>query len=221
MPELLKQMGSTAGTTAHEVAQRLQPLFPALDELDQRLSLAIYRNLARGAPVHLKDLFSEIGMDAAEGARRMQPWPGVYYDGEQRVIGYWGLSLASMRHRLRISGRELFAWCAWDTLFLPAVLGTRIDVASACHATGEPVRLTVDPTGVESADPQGLAVSFVVPHSEAVRADVITSFCHYVHFFTSESAASPWREKHPAAFLLPLPEAFEVGRLLNRRRYGD
>jgi alkylmercury lyase len=154
-------------------------------------------------------------MDAAEGARRMQDWPGVYYDGEQRVIGYWGLSLAPTRHRLRISGRELFAWCAWDTLFLPAVLDSRIEVASTCRGTGQAVRLTVSPTAVESADPPRLAVSFVVPSGEAVRADVVTSFCHYVHFFTSENA-----EKHPEAFLLSLPEAFEVGRLLNRRRYG-
>lgn len=201
--------------TAQEVAQRLQPLFPALDERDQQLSLAIYRKLARGAPVDLKDLFSELGMDCAEGTRRMQSWPGVYYNREQRVIGYWGLSLAGTPHRLRVGGRDLFAWCAWDTLFLPAVLDTCIEVASTCRGTAESVRLTVSPTAVESAEPLGLAVSFVVPSGEAVRADVITSFCHYVHFFTSENA-----EKHPEAFLLSLPDAFEVGRLLNRRRYG-
>jgi alkylmercury lyase len=198
-----------------EVAQRLEPLFPALDERDQRLSLAIYRALARGAPVGLKDVFSEVGMDAAEGVRRMAGWPGVYYDGEQRVIGYWGLSLVSTRHRLRIGGHQLFAWCAWDTLFLPAVLGVRTEVTSTCRGTGEAVHLSVSPTAVESAEPPGLAVSFVIPDGEAVRADVITSFCHHVHFFISENA-----EKHPEAFLLSLPEAFEVGRLLNRRRYG-
>jgi alkylmercury lyase len=195
--------------TAHELAQHLQPLFPTLDELDQRLSLAIYRKLACGAPVGLKDLFLGLGMDAAEGARRMQDWPGIYYDREQRVIGYWGLALAPTRHRLRVGGRDLFAWCAWDTLFLPAVLGTTIEVRSGA------VRLTVSPTEVESADPPELLVSFVIPDAKAVRANVITSFCHYVHFFTSENA-----EKHPEAFLVPLPEAFEVGRLLNRRRYG-
>lgn len=202
MPELLKSI------SAEEVAERLQPLFPALDESDQQLSLAIYRKLARGAPVDPKDVFSELGMDPAEGERRMQNWPGVYYDREQRVIGYWGLSLAKTRHLLRIGGRDLFAWCAWDTLFLPALLGTTIEVKSGA------VRLTVSPRRVESADPPELFVSFVAPDAKAVRADVITSFCHYVHFFTSENA-----EKHPEAFLLPLPEAFEVGRLLNRRRY--
>lgn len=192
--------------TAQEVARRLEPLFPALDERDQQLSLAIYRELARGAPVRLP----------AESLRRMQEWPGVYYDAEQRVIGFWGLSLAATRHRLRIDGRELFTWCAWDTLFLPALLGARIEVASTCRATGEAVRLTVSPEAVESAEPAGLAVSFIVPSEEAVRADLVTSFCHYVHFFTSGNA-----EKHPDALMLSLPDAFEVGRLLNRRRYGD
>lgn len=189
--------------TAPEVAQRLQPLFPALDERDRRLSLAVYRELARGAPVRLP----------AESLRRMQEWPGVYYDRDQRVIGYWGLSLAKTQHRLRVGERDLFAWCAWDTLFLPAVLGTRVEVFSTCRDTGEAVRLSVSPTRVESADPEGLAVSFAVPDAEAVRANVITAFCHHVHFFSEKA------EEHPEALLLPLPDAFEVGRLLNRRRY--
>lgn len=195
--------------TAQEIAPRLEPLFPALDERDQQLSLSVLGELARGAPVRLP----------AESRRRMQEWPGVYYDAEQRVIGFSGLSLASTRHRLRANGRNLFTWCAWDTLFLPALLGTRIEVASTCRATGQSVRLTVSPTAVESAEPPGLVVSFVVPDAEAVRADVIASFCHYVHFFVSETAAGPWLEKHPDAFLLPLADAFEVGRVLNQRRY--
>jgi len=100
------------------------------------------------------------------------------------------------------------------------VLGTSIEAASACRGTAEPVRLSVSVNAVASADPPGLAVSFIVPQGEKVRADVIAAFCHYVHFFTSEKAAGPWREEHPEAFLLSLPEAFEVGRLLNRRRYS-
>jgi Alkylmercury lyase len=169
--------------TPAEVAGRLDPLFPPLDELGRAISLDIYRSLARGAPVELSDA----------AARRAREWPGVYYDGE----------------------RELYAWCVWDTLFLPAVLGTRIEVASTCRATGEPVRLVVRPDAVEWSEPRELAVSFVVPDSEAVRANVITSFCHHVHFFASKKAQLP-----PSAFLLPLEQAFHVGQLLNRRRYG-
>lgn len=73
---------------------------------------------------------------------------------------------------------------------------------------------------VEAADPPGLWVSFLVPKEEAVRADVVTAFCHYVHFFSSERTAAPWLEQHPDAFLVPLSAALEVGRLRNRLRYG-
>lgn len=202
-----------------EVAERLLPLFPALDEAGRRLSLAIYRALAQGAPVRLAALFQSLGMDAGEGERRVRSWPGVYFDSEQRIIGFWGLALGRMQHRLRIGGRELFAWCAWDTLFLPGVLGARAEVLSAC-ATGEAVRLTVGPRAVESAEPQALSVSFVVPEGEAIRTDVVSSFCHHVHFFSPGPAAKAWSEEHREAALLPLAEAFEVGRLFNRNRYG-
>lgn len=206
--------------SASEVAQRLEPLFPALDELDRRLSLALYRELARGAPARLNELLDKLEIDAADGTRRVRSWPGVYYDGEQRIIGYWGLGLGRTRHRLLVGAQELFAWCAWDTLFLPALLDARAEVESICRGTGQAVKLAVGTTGIESAHPPALAVSFVVPEERAVRADVIASFCRYVHLFSTEEAACGWREQHPAAFLLPLSEAFEVGRLVNRRRYG-
>lgn len=196
---------------APEAAWRLQPLFPNLDEADRRLSLAIYRELARGAPVSL----------AAESRRRMRDWPGVCYDAEQRVIGFWGLALADTPHRLRVDGHDLFSWCAWDTLFLPAVLGARIEVESTCRGTGAAVRLSLSPASVERADPPGLAVSFVIPEAELLRADMIATFCRYVCFFSSDNAAGAWRAQHPEGFLLSLADAFEVGQLLNRRRYGE
>lgn len=203
-----------------ELAGRLEALLPPLDELGRRLSLAIHRALALGAPVRLSALSRQLGIEPEEAARRVHAWPGVYWDAERRIIGYWGLTLARTRHALRIDGRSLFAWCAWDTLFLPELLGARAEVSSACRATDIAVRLTVGGGAVEAADPPGLWVSFLVPKEEAVRADVVTAFCHYVHFFSSERTAAPWLEQHPDAFLVPLSAAFEVGRLRNRLRYG-
>jgi alkylmercury lyase len=123
-----------------------------------------------------------------------------------------------MRHKLRIGGRTLFAWCAWDTLFLPALLGTCADVVSACQASGASVRLSVSPEALESADPAELQVSFVLPQAEELRADVITRFCHFVHFFRSRRDAEPWLAAHPGTLLLPLEDAFEIGRIRNRVR---
>jgi alkylmercury lyase len=202
------------------VAAHLHKVFPALDATGQRLSLALYRELAQGAPVALPRLASLLGLPVDEVGRRLQAWPGVLYDDAQRVIGYWGLALSRTTHRLRTDGRDLYTWCAWDTLFLPALLGTTAEVRSVCRGSGEPVELTVGPSAVESGQSAGLWVSFVLPEADAVRANLVASFCHYVHFFRSREAASPWLKEHPGTFLLSLADAYEVGRRRNHLRYG-
>ncbi len=178
------------------LSENLLQVFPALDATQKKLSLALYRELAHGAPVSPPSLADRV---------------------EMRFLG---LTIAPMPHRMRVDGRELYAWCAWDTLFLPALLGTSVEVESSCRATGAPMRLTVTPRGVEWAEPTGLSVSFLLPEAEAMNANVITSFCHYVHFFSSREAAQPWLDEHPETFLLSLADAYEFGRRMNRYRYG-
>src|SRR5256885_1270529 len=186
------------------LSEHLLRVFPVLDPTGRRLSLSLYRELARGGPVSPSSLADRVEMPAEAAVRQLRSWPGVYYDGEQRVIGFWGLTIAPMPHRLRVSGRELYTWCAWDTLFLPALLDTTLDVESTCRASGDPVRLRVTTRGVESAQPAGLVVSFLLPDAEAMNVSVITSFCHYVHFFRSRDAARPWLDQQPDTFLLPV-----------------
>jgi len=202
------------------LAERVVSAFPTLDANGRRLSLELYNELARGAPVSPSALADRADMRAEEVTRQLQGWPGVYYDGEQRVIGFWGLTIAPMPHQLRVNRRELYAWCAWDTLFLPALLDTTLDVESTCRASGDPVRLRVTTREVESAQPAGLVVSFLLPDAEAMNVSVITSFCHCVHFFRSRDAAHPWLLQRPDTFLLPVEDAFELGRLVNQTRYG-
>ncbi len=202
------------------LSKQILGAFPLLDENGRRLSLAVYRELARGVPVSPAALADRSHMPLEEVIRQLRAWPGVYYDGEQRVIGFWGLTIAPMPHRLRAGPRDLYAWCAWDTLFLPALMSTTLEVESACRASGDPVRLRVSPHALESAQPAGLVVSFLLPDATAMNANVITSFCHYVHFFRSREAAQPWLEEHRDTFLLPLEDAYDLGRLVNRARYG-
>jgi len=143
----------------------------------------------------------------------------VRRDELQRIVGYWGLTIVPTRHRMRVAGRELYAWCAWDTLFLPALLGVSAEVHSTCRATGAPVRLTVGPDALEAPVPADLAISFVLPEASAMRRDVVASFCSHVHFFRSAELAGACRELPATAFVLSLGEAFEAGRLRNKGRY--
>jgi alkylmercury lyase len=117
-----------------------------------------------------------------------------------------------------VNGRDLYAWCAWDTLFLPQLLEARAQIESRCPVSGDPVRLTVSPARVESLIPATTAVSMLVPR-RAFDADVVTSFCHFIHFFSSAREAELWTERHPGTFVLTVEQAFELGQITNRSQF--
>lgn len=136
------------------------------------------------------------------------------------MIGFWGLSVAEIPpHEITLDGHKLWAWCAWDTLFLPRRLGASLDVQSVCPVTGRTISLRVSPNAVESVEPEDVVVSFLEP-SRPFDADVIGSFCHYVHFFANRGAGEKWTSEHPGTFLFSLGEAFEIGMLTDDELLG-
>jgi len=95
----------------------------------------------------------------------------------------------------------------------PALLGQAASVTSPCHATGEPVHVQVDvnPDRVSTVTPAEAVVSIVTPGK---TASIRGAFCNQVHFFASADAAGPWLAEHHEASVLPVAEAFELGRPL-------
>jgi alkylmercury lyase len=176
------------------LADALAGTFPACD--DARARRALLRRLADGRPV------------AASVPAR---WPNVERDEDGRVVAFGGLSLAPTAHRFTVGERRLYTWCAWDTLFLPALLDGSARVRSRCGVTGLDVRLTVDPSGVREVEPEPLWVSFPAPSSTSV-ADITGSFCCHVHFLAGRAAADEWLSRHSGGTALTLHEAFELGR---------
>ncbi len=203
------------------LAAHFLSVFPALDEKDQNVALALYRSLSQGEPVSVAALAGAVRLPEDDVVKRLSGWPGVYYDQSRHVIGFWGLTIVPMPHRLSANGITLYAWCAWDTLFLPELIGATLDVESTCRGTGQAVRLTATPTGVRQADPAEVVLSFLIPDSDRMNADLITSFCHYVHFFRSPQDALPWLAEHRDSFLLSLADAYELGHRINSARYNE
>jgi len=193
-------------------------ILPALDEAGQRLSLALYRLLAAGEAVSTDALARAADLERGRVDAVLSALPGVYCGADGRVIGFWGLTIAKTRHRMIIDGRQLFAWCAWDTLFLPELLQSDARVESSCPVTGDRVVLRVGPEGV-AADGERPLVSFVAPDPEKTAADVVRNFCHFIHFFATEQAGRTWLAGHPAAILATLDEAWELGRRRNARHF--
>jgi alkylmercury lyase len=59
--------------------------------------------------------------------------------------------------------------------------------------------------------PAGTVLSFLAPE-RPFDADVVRSFCHFVHFFASEQAAGEWTARHPETFALSLEQGFTLGK---------
>ncbi len=87
---------------------------PDLTGDDRRLAVVLYWLLATGEPVTVEAAATAAAMTAPDVERALQSWPAVHRNDQGRVIGFWGLALSEMAHRLRVAGAEVFAWCAWD-----------------------------------------------------------------------------------------------------------
>jgi alkylmercury lyase len=73
------------------------------------------------------------------------------------------------------------------------------------------VRLTIAPTGITHVAPATAVDSLVTPED---AAHIRTSLCNQVHFFASAEAATPWLDTHPGATVMPVHEAYDLGREL-------
>lgn len=205
------------------IALSITKSFPTLDASERRLSVELYRKLAHGQPVPREALAQSLGTPVGNVNAILDRWPGVFFDSQQRVIGYWGLALPTYKspHRFTVNGQTLSAWCAWDTLFLPQLIAHPAVVDSASPDGGARVHLTVAPGQVERVAPADVHMSFLVPDPAQVEKNVVATFCHFVYFFPSRQAGEHWIEQHPGTFLVSIEEAFLLARKKNELQYGD
>jgi alkylmercury lyase len=193
---------------------------PNLDEEQQGIALATYRRLAEGTPAPASEIAARAGVSVGRIRAVLAAWPGVFRDRDGRVVGFWGLTIhrLSPTHRLFADGRDLFAWCAWDTLFLPGIFDETLAVESLCRATGTNISLRVSPSEIVETSHPDAVVSFLLPDKD-FDADIIQSFCHFVYFFATERDGQAWTAQHPGTFLLSLQDAFELGRRVNHLNF--
>lgn len=188
--------------------QTLGEMFFQLDDDEQLIARTLYRLLANGRPVELEALSRHTGIALTTIVEVVNDWPGVFTNDNGGIIGFWGLAIEPVStHRFVVDGKMLYAWCAWDTLFMPAHIGKSCQVHASCKHTGEPIELVVSPNGVEYASPETIHLSFVLPDEAAIDRSVVTSFCHFVHFFRDRPAATAWTKDQEGCFVLDLNDA--------------
>ena len=203
-----------------ELARKIMRAMPALESSEQQLVVQLYRLLGEGKPVSPRRLAEALNLPEARVRAILGQRPGVYYDDDGSVIGFWGLALGQMPHQFEVDGRTLYTWCAWDSLFIPEILAKTARVTSADPVTKEKISLVVGPDGVKDISPAATVVSFLTP-DRPFDQDVIMRFCHFVHFFASPATAATWTAAHPGTFLLSVENAYALGRLTNQRNVGD
>ncbi len=187
-----------------------------------RLLTQVMRALAQGRPVsreQVNQIITDLGNAPDEAHRFLREV--TESDAHDAIVGIMGLSLNKTAHRLYVSGVQLSAWCAEDTLFLPALLDQTATVESESPVSGEKVRLVVSPREVESVSPTGAVVTIVIVEPD--RADmrsveaIWSTFCRHIYFFVSQKEAEQWIAGRDNIEILSVNEGFELGKLLSSR----
>jgi alkylmercury lyase len=216
----------TASPSIEEYWHGLQSHLRAFAPDDRRAAVALYRELAKGRPVDAVRLGNVLGISAAQ-SRELLERPSlrthVYWDDRGRILGFGGLSVGKLHHAFEVDGSKLSTWCAWDSLFIPEILGRTARVTSADPENGESVRLVVTPDKIESVEPTDAVMSLIQPDANTFgssAANVMAKFCHFVFFFSSPSSGSQWIAKYPGTFLCSLEDGMVLAKRLNARTFG-
>ena len=198
-------------------------LFPRGDLLSQRVLVSLYRLIAKGDPVTLESLGATLGIDsdAVQEVIELVAPSRLQYDEAGRIIAFAGLSQVPTGHRFMFGKQELFTWCAFDTLFLPQLLGGNARVSSSCPVTDAEVRVSVTKDGLEDIQPNGAVMSFVMPEVENCCADLRGAFCNHVNFLASRQAGAGWLEQNTDAAILSLDDAFALGQIHIQSEFRD
>ncbi len=209
-----------AAVDIRDLADKIVGAIPRFDSVSRQVAMRLYRLLAEGKPVPIERLANTLDLSSETVSGVLSRYP-AFYDDQGAVIGFGGLTVVEMPpHFFRVEGQTLYTWCAWDSLFIPGILGKTAEVTSRDPITHTPISLTVAPDGVKHVRPESTVVSFLTPDRTFDR-DVIENFCHFVHFFGSQEAGRAWTAQHAGTFLLSVDEAFALGRLTNARHYGE
>ena len=207
--------------SVEEIAKSLNAagIPPEFGEDNSRLLIKTLRALAQGRPVTETDLV-KISEELGIPFEKVDELLGQFTerDSDNNIVGAIGLSQnQEWSHRFEVNGNSLRTWCAWDTLFLPALVDAKVVVESESPVSGTTVHLTVTPERVESSYPEGAVVSIALIDPEVHDVSSVEAiwgnFCHQVYFFPSREEADEWAAGKSNIAILPVDDAYELGRL--------
>ena len=151
------------------------------EEIDQRVAgfSILVRGIAKKGAVASEEFAREAELSDEDVSRVFSGLAafGMQFDEAGSVVGA-ALTTLPTPHRVSFGDslgdsfgeKDLFAWCALDTLFIPGLLDQTADVESTCPVSNSPIRLTVAPNGVQSVSPPATVVSVMLPGMSSIQS---------------------------------------------------
>lgn len=201
---------------------------PDLSHSEQRAGLLLLRELAGGdagsGPVARAETGS--GGEAESLLSGSSLAASIDRGPEGSIRGFLGLSLQPTCHRLRVAGRDLWTWCALDSLYLPELLGSPASITSTDPQNGTEIRIALNAGEIQSLHPDGTVLSIVRPQSwDCTSAcSVKRTACSFIFFFESKDSAATWLGAQPNCSelgILPVRQAVEISRKVNAATFGS
>jgi len=199
-------------------AMRAADVPPRFDANESRLLLKLLQLVTEGSPIPR----SKVDRTASRfemPLKRVASLVGKIceLDSDGNIVGILGLSQKSHPHQFTVDDRVLSTWCAWDAIFLPALLGKTAEVKSTCPATKTSIHARITPDKVETIQPPEAVVSIALPkvsEKSIVSAEIRNTFCCHVHFFVSQREAAEWiSAKNDDQNVLSVSDGLQLGKL--------
>lgn len=201
--------------TKDEIIQAYRKVYDAIPrealDLDLRVTISTIQALAGGKPVSAEQLAEIWGMPLEQVQAVLA---GAAAAGQAEVDAQGDLvgavlSLNPTDHRIAMGGNQLYAWCAYDALYTPGVVGKTAQISSRDPVTGEPIGMTITPDGVAEVQPEGTVVS-VVGGDTDMRGGPESPRCNQMLFFASRETAEQWLQGRAGVAILMPQEVFEI-----------
>lgn len=187
----------------------------------QRLSVTLYRLLARGAPLARAELalaceLTEERLD--QQFSQLLP-TSLETDDRGAIVAFGGLSLRPTRHQFVAARTKLYTWCVFDALFLPQILNKPATLVTRCPILQKELIVELAPGRLRVAEPTDCVMSIMAPDREACCSNLRRAFCDRVNLFVDRAAFAQWSSGNNNSDWITLAEAQLLARRRNELRY--
>ncbi|MDH3944601.1 MAG: organomercurial lyase [Anaerolineae bacterium] len=182
-------------------------------EFELRLQILALQKLVEGKPVTPEQLSRSWQIPLGQVQTLIEQaasYGTLQLDTEGSLIGT-AISLAPADIKLQINGHSMYAWCAYDAIYAPAVIGYSAAVESTDPLTGDAIHIKVTPDGILDTDPKDLAATYVGMDAD-VAGGPESPRCSSMHFFASRENAEQWSASHPGVSVMSPDQIYQLAR---------